>query len=59
MLISLGWDENKIYNVGGYWNYEGNKSISTVNNNGVKTTYDFWKVPYYNIDFNSLHEVEK
>ena len=59
MLISLGWDENKIYNVGGYWNYEGKKSISTVNNNGVKTTYDFWKVPYYNIDFNSLHEVEK
>jgi hypothetical protein len=58
MLISLGWDEKKIYNIGGYWNYKGTNNISTVNKNGAKVTYDFWKVPYYNIDFNSLHKVK-
>lgn len=56
MLISLGWDETKIYNIGAYWSYNGNHSISTINNNGTDTTYDFWKVLYHNIDFDSLHE---
>lgn len=54
MLVALGWDEDKIYNVGGYWNYEGNNKVSTVNSNG---TYDFWKVSYHDIDFESLHEL--
>lgn len=58
MLVSLGWDKTKIYNVGGYWNYNGKHSISTVNNNGSKTTYDFWKVAYHDIDFNSLHKIK-
>ena len=53
MLVKLGWDKEKIYNVGGYWNYEGNRSISTVNKNGG---YDFWKVNYHNIEFDRLHE---
>ena len=51
--------EEKIYNVGGYWNYEGNRSISTVNNNGNEIKYDFWKVNYHNIDFNKLTKIEK
>ncbi len=54
MLIALGWNENKIYNVGGYWNYKGNHSISTVNNHDSKTKYDFWKVNYHDIDFDNL-----
>lgn len=54
MLVALWWDETKIYNIGGYWNYEGNRGISTVNNNWGTVTYDFWKVPYHNIDFDSL-----
>lgn len=59
MLVKLGWDKEKIYNVGGYWNYEGNRSISTVNNNGNGIKYDFWKVNYHNIDFNKLTKIEK
>ena len=27
MLVKLGWDENKIYVVGGYWYYEGNNDV--------------------------------
>lgn len=27
LLVSLGWDENKIYDVGGYWYYSGKNNI--------------------------------
>lgn len=53
LLVSLGWDENKIYNVGGYWYYNGNHNVNIKNNN----KYDFWKVTYHDIDFDSLTEV--
>lgn len=52
MLGSLGWDTSKIYNVGGYWNYNGNNSISTKINGSDKC--DFSKVAYHNIDFSKL-----
>ena len=59
MLTSLGWDENKIYNVGGYWFYEGkNNIIVKKENTDGSISYDFWKVLYHDIDFESLHEVK-
>lgn len=58
MLIKLGWDENKIYNVGGYWYYEGKNNVKVKNEIDGNTTYDFWKIPYHDIDFETLHEVE-
>lgn len=58
LLISLGWDSNKIYNVGGYWHYHGNNFVSVKKVNIDKSvSYDFWKVIYHNIDFDYLHEV--
>ena len=51
MLVSLGWDKSKIYNVGGYWNYEGKNAISTKIDGSDKC--DFSKVLYHNIDFDS------
>ncbi len=59
MLVALGWDENNIYNVGGYWYYNGKNNVIVKNvaeDNSI--TYDFWKVPYHNIDFDKLHEVK-
>ena len=58
MLVALWRDESKIYNVWWYRNYEWNRWISTVNNNGDSITYDFWKVPYHEIDFDSLTEIK-
>ena len=57
MLVSLGWDETKIYNTGGYWYYEGENAV-IVKNDKYKDSYDFWKVPYHNINFKELHEVK-
>ena len=59
MLISLGWDENKIYNIGGYWYYNGNNNVIVKREINNKTNYDFWKVNYHNIDFTSLTKVTK
>ena len=58
MLISLGWDEDKIYNVGGYWFYEGKNNVEVKRERKDKDVYEFWKVNYHDIDFDDLHEVK-
>lgn len=58
MLVALGWDENKIYNTGGYWYYEGENNVIVKNDSHKKVTYDFWKVAYHDIDFEQLHKVK-
>ena len=58
LLVSLGWDENKIYDIGGYWFYNGNNNIKVKKSINGKDTYDFWKVTYHDIDFNNLTEVK-
>lgn len=57
MLVKLGWDESKIYDVGGYWFYEGKNNIEVkrVREDGG-IVYDFYKVPYHEINFESLTE---
>ena len=59
LLISLGWDENKIYNVGGYWYYDGNNKVEIkyLDEDGNEQ-YDFSKVPYHNIEFNKLTKIK-
>lgn len=58
LLVSLGWDENKIYDVGGYWFYNGRNNVEVKQTKNGKVTYDFWKVTYHDIDFDSLTEVK-
>ena len=57
MLVELGWDESKIYDVGGFWLYEGDNNVAVrrVLDNGL-IVYDFYKVPYHEIDFSVLTE---
>ena len=58
-LVSMGWDENKIYNVGGYWYYKGKHSISTKNEVNVEVSYNFDNVPYHKIEFKDLTKSDK
>ena len=58
-LVSLGWDENKIYNTGGYWYYKGKHNIEVKKEVDGVVTYDFESVPYHKIDFNKLTKTEK
>ena len=56
LLVSLGWDKDKIYNVGGYWYYKGKNNIEVKNIKDGKIIYDFWKVSYHDINFEELNE---
>lgn len=56
LLVSLGWDESKIYNIGGYWYYNGKHNVKVFNEK--ENSYDFWKVAYHDINFDTLHEVK-
>ena len=58
MLVALGWDENKIYNVGGYWYYNGKNNVQVKTSKYGETSYDFWKIPYHDINFDELHKIE-
>lgn len=51
LLKALGWDENKIYVVGGYWYYEGSHNVKVKQDDG---SFAFWKIPYHDIDFSKL-----
>lgn len=55
MLVALGWDGSKIYDVGGYWYYEGENMVEVkrIRDDGT-VAYDFYKVPVHEIDFDSL-----
>ena len=53
LLVELGWDESKIWNVGGFWYYEGSHKVDIKTEDGK---YAFWKLNYHVIDFDSLTE---
>lgn len=57
MLVDLGWDESKIYDVGGYWFYEGENMVEVkrIRDDGV-TVYDYYKVPMHEIKIEELTE---
>lgn len=57
MLVSLGWNKDKIYNVGGHWYYNGKNNID-VKNKIDNQKYDFWKVTYHDIDLKEFNEIK-
>ena len=58
MLVTLGWNEEMIRDIGGFWYYEGKNTVNIKETRDGKDYYNFSKVPYYNIDFNSLTEIK-
>lgn len=56
LLVALGWDADQIYNVGGYWYYDGEHKVEVKRLKDSEVVYDFWKVPYHKIEFEYLHE---
>lgn len=58
LLISLGWDKEKVRDVGGYWYYEGKNAIQVKQTIDGNDYYNFSKVPYYNIDFDTLTRIK-
>ena len=59
MLVNLGSNQDKIYNVGGYRYYKGNNDIKVKRLVDDKVKYDFWKVTYHDINFKQFTEIKK
>ena len=53
LLIYLGWDPKRIYNIGGAWEYTGYKAVPIVNYGepGDDPRFYLWRVPITTIDF--------
>lgn len=43
MLVALGWDAEKIYNVGGFWYYNGENAVEVKRERDGEVVYDFGK----------------
>lgn len=57
LLVELGWNGDKIYDVGGYWFYEGENNVEVKREKTDGTVvYDFYKVPVHEITFDNLTE---
>ena len=59
LLLYLGWDESKVYNVGGNWEYKGENTLELVvypedaaDDNILAT----WRADYAYLDFSHLHK---
>ena len=58
LLIYLGWDETKIYNVGANWSYTGEHSLELIvypEDADGNLVYATWRADYAYIDFTRLN----
>ncbi|MDR1712652.1 MAG: hypothetical protein LBR39_00620 [Coriobacteriales bacterium] len=61
LLEYLGWDGNRIYNIGGNWSYDGPNALELIHYPDTPDghpTYATWRANYALIDFTRLHPVE-
>lgn len=57
LLVAFGYKSENIYNVGGYWYYEGNNKVEVKYEENGEIKYNFDLVDYYEFDFSSLTKV--
>ena len=54
LLVGLGWDEGMIINVGGYWDYHGDRSVPVASEDSGNGLYVFYGAPHVDFDFTHL-----
>ena len=62
LLVFLGWDASKLYNIGGNWSYTGKNSLELIvhpEKAGGDNIYATWRADYAYIDFSRLHSIGK
>lgn len=60
LLVALGYDASKIYNIGGFWEYNGDHrvKIDVTYGDGFSSYYAFHRLNYHIIDFTYLTKIE-
>lgn len=59
LLIELGYDPEKLYNIGGFWAYQGDRTVHIKVSYGENNVHEYnalHRLNYRLIDFNQLHE---
>jgi len=62
LLLFLGWDEAKLYNIGANWTYKGNHALEIVvypEDKDGKNIYATWRADYAHIEFSKLNKIDK
>ena len=54
LLVGLGWNGDMIINVGGYWDYSGDRSLSVLSEDSGDGLCGFNGTEFYDIDFTHL-----
>lgn len=60
LLIQLGWDADKLYNIGGNWTYQGKNAKELIvysEKADGNNLYAVWRADYATIDFSRLHPI--
>lgn len=58
-LLYLGWDPDKVFNVGGAWDYSGSAGVYLISyDEAGKPTYRRWRADYTLIEFEKLASVD-
>ncbi|MEG0374472.1 MAG: hypothetical protein RR505_03465 [Raoultibacter sp.] len=58
LLVYLGWDAEKLYNVGGFWSYRGERKVELIKRGANPDGSDqccMWRVDCAPIDFARMH----
>ena len=59
LLIHLGWDERRVYNIGGNWDYCGARGLSLVSyDSDGQPSFRRWRADYALIEFDYLRGVD-
>ena len=57
LLVYLGWDDSKLYNAGGIWDYEGHRPAQLVSYADPEVPeYYLWRADITYFDFHLLRE---
>ena len=57
LLVYLGWDPSKLYNLGGAWDYTGYHPVIIVEHEDSQTDYMLWRADIVDFGLEYLHPV--
>lgn len=58
LLLYLGWDASRLYNVGGAWDYTGYHPVEIAHSDGDNTRWYLWRADIADFGLEHLHPVE-
>ena len=56
LLVHLGWNADKLYNIGGFWNYTGDRAVQLITTDASgQPLHCMWRADTAPLDFAWMH----